>query len=523
MKKPTIILIFILGLSACGKEASFSASRKKIAFIVDGRQTTAGKRVCSGSTKVKPPVDFLFLFDNSGSSVFVNQDVKTALRNTVSQISKDFDYRVMIAPLIVSDSDLITGNPGEKAFLLVENTNNLNSTAIAKIKPQEEVISSIEAFDETEGSSKEAGVERMTKLLSKNKWDIFRNSAYHIIVIMSNQDDSSTPSELDCGGWTCTNVKSNRDNLINNKVEELNRLKKSLNSEMMRMISLVAHSPCEYGWKENSIYREISRKLGEDYSSSDSYDLCEGNFLNIFDGINKAIRPQLRKHVYNYWMFNDNPNLCTGNDECFDRNEITVHIYQNSKENPSGKTKLTQKDNCNSNGSGFCYANYLKDQPTRLHKINEDGNPIPDTSGEKATGHMIKFMPDSFIKHPQCVQVTTIHPIDCFNFIHLPVKPYLSEKKHEKINVYKNETIIPECGTNSNNCWKLHTDNQGHPRFYKTKNIRTNLSQCDPDNSWNSKVQLKKQNVSGYMLELFGDVMYTNNDTIRVDYLPSSK
>src|SRR5690554_4471880 len=55
---------------------------------------------CAQMRLVKPPVDILFVVDNTGSTLQSSfQQIKEQIAATVGTISQEFDYHVYIAPL----------------------------------------------------------------------------------------------------------------------------------------------------------------------------------------------------------------------------------------------------------------------------------------------------------------------------------------------------------------------------------------------------------------------------------------
>ena len=106
------ILSALLIATSCGKE-QFSTSRKVETSNTSPIQLNSSKS-CSSFTLIKPQVDFLFLWDNSSSTTFINNATKTALNNTIDSISSRFDYHILLAPLIGSgngDAKFVSETP----------------------------------------------------------------------------------------------------------------------------------------------------------------------------------------------------------------------------------------------------------------------------------------------------------------------------------------------------------------------------------------------------------------------------
>ena len=91
------------------------------------------RSLCSLSTRVAPKVDFLFLWDNTTSSRFINPETAKALKNTINLISPRFDYHIVLAPLKHQER-----TNSSEFFLITENTKGLNDEAISKIIPADD-------------------------------------------------------------------------------------------------------------------------------------------------------------------------------------------------------------------------------------------------------------------------------------------------------------------------------------------------------------------------------------------------
>ena len=495
----TLILLTLAIMASCGPIDKFNANKSIDAIRGRGRitSTTSG---CSSFTIVKPPVDFLFLWDNSGSQYFINSQTKTALNNTLNLISDNFDYHVAMAPLIgdYGDSKGLT-QVNRDAFLFVANPQDTTSS-MPRI-PQENAMSRIGQFP-PRGSTKEAGLERALSLFKKNISNgVFRRNAYHILVMMSNGDDTSHYSG---SSYSNPGLRNLYKNTILPKFNTLRST--TLNSNMMRMISLVPHSPCKSGWKENIFYRWMSNELygtsdstdQENRSDPDSYDLCSGNYLSIFDGINKAIHPQRLRHVYNHWLITAKNSFIFATDT----EGIIVHKHHED----GSKTLLSKVSSCSGNhSSGYCYAGRMTNINTRQHllTLDDDGDEVPkdNSAGEPVTGHVIKLFGTDRVTYPECIRIKTKTPIDYYKFIPLKAMPY-----DGTIVVKINGNEIEE---DSEHGWMLIRDNEGQPKYFQGKDIKQS----------GSLPVLKKD---GYMLEMFGDAVYSNNDEVNVTYFPTS-
>jgi hypothetical protein len=93
-----LLFTFLFLLSSCGQE-EFGTTKKEKNSTTESFKVATSEEKCSDSTLVNPPVDFLFVWDNSSSQFSVNQATKDALNNTISLISNRFDYHILLAPL----------------------------------------------------------------------------------------------------------------------------------------------------------------------------------------------------------------------------------------------------------------------------------------------------------------------------------------------------------------------------------------------------------------------------------------
>ncbi len=90
--------ILLFGPLSCSEE-EFTSTVRSQDFNPATEETTALEG-CSTSTDLKPKVDFLFLIDNSPSSIGIKDELKNGIKNVVTNISKNFDYHAYFVPLI---------------------------------------------------------------------------------------------------------------------------------------------------------------------------------------------------------------------------------------------------------------------------------------------------------------------------------------------------------------------------------------------------------------------------------------
>ena len=456
-----ILYLGALLLLACGEE-KFSAIRNQGSETIRARKTFTQPH-CSQYTLVKPAVDFLFLWDNSSSQFYLSQESKTALNNMVTQISNDFDFRILMAPML--------GN-GQKYYF----TNGTISPAPSGMNS----VSSELAADtlnnlSTASGSTEAGVQKSIDLLRLHSGDFFRNDAYLIIVVMSNEDDDSWQTGTGTYDQFTGNSQA-KQAYITARVNDLKSLKSALSTNYLRFVTLTE--------SKASVYREVSRQIhtagnfssAQSSPSSDNYNIASGNFKHAFDSINNTIQKTLVEHRYDYWpvLGPGSPDIAT--------NEIKV--FKNG-------TIPVSEDSVN----GFTYVGEQTNRNTRYH-------PSP---GEPFTGKMIQLHGTARITYPDCLTVKTVTPKEFFGYIPLAARPVKSS-----IKLIIDGKIIHESKSNG---WELLVDGNGDPIHYKNKNIQI----LSPSNDTPKTPGLTK---SGYMLKLHGSAIYTNSSTIKFNYLP---
>ena len=113
-------LFCLLTILSCGKE-EFIAN-KSLEILEVPPTFTSSLESCANHTLIRPPVDLLFIWDDTSSQYFVNEQTKAALRNTISLVSDRFDYHIFIAPL--------SGDVTQPRFLVTRNTEGLSSSAL---------------------------------------------------------------------------------------------------------------------------------------------------------------------------------------------------------------------------------------------------------------------------------------------------------------------------------------------------------------------------------------------------------
>jgi hypothetical protein len=487
-----LLLGFVLLFSSCGK-AIFTPG-KNIFTDQSNPVVKNSSSTCSNFTHIKPEVDFLFLWDNSTSSVFINSQTKQALNNTINLISTRFDYHIMLAPLL--------GSGNSDAWLVSETPDGLGSSALSMKIDRSLAASKLSTFPTVSGNS-ENGVERVREMLANNITNgVFRNGAYTIIVVMSNEDDNSWVVGSQPTGY-------DRNNYINLKMQQILCLRghhtvacggSQINSQQMRFISIVAHSEACNGtnssFKANYVYKKMSEQLYSAYytgnipsptdqnldATPDSYNICDvSDFTTLFDGINNSIQDQIISHKYNYWP------VATSGAAQIDPQEITI------KKNTGATYPLLQEP-VSGGQDGFSFTNSVQTKNTRFE-------PSP---GEPFTGYLVKLYGAAQVTYPECLSVTTQTPKEYFGYVNIQSKP-----DESTITLKINGVAIPKSTSNG---WEL-VKVSGQPKYYQSFNIKITA----PGNYAPAFPAINK---SGYFLKLNGGSIYSNGANIEVIYLP---
>ena len=261
-----IFLLVVLTFIVSCAEEQFAPPRQNDSTNPSPITVTNTTSCSTGVTEIKPKVDFLFLWDNSSSSVFINSQTKQALNNTIDLVSSRFDYHIMIAPLVSTSSSI-----NNEARLVVEDPTGLNSSAMNMVVSRESAVSHIDTFTQAVGSYEE-GVRRSVSMIKANISNgIFRPNSHVVIVVMSNQDDSS---------WHNFPVAaSDRLAYVNEQSKQLLCLRgnytpdtgfctgANLNSLGLRFMSITAfnNSGTSCGgisfWNKGTTYQEVSKKV----------------------------------------------------------------------------------------------------------------------------------------------------------------------------------------------------------------------------------------------------------------------
>ena len=465
VKKLLTILALSTLLSSCGEEILTQNTLSETFGAPD--LETFQYNTCSAMRFVKPPVDILFVVDNSGSTLQGSfQAIKEQIAATVSTISNEFDYHVYIAPLKASSGDNISNYP-----LIVSNPQSLDGPLTEYNLVKIEDINSSVFFSTAHGGNTEQGFQRVYDLVNSNRSNkIFRTNANTITVMISNFDDTDTVNST--GGQVTYN-----DTEFNNKKNQFISLKNNLSAKSLRFISLAPHSSCN-GWRTFGRYKKMSQEIydlyghGDDPTYKHARDLCSGNYATLFKSVNESIHHELVGHKYDHWK------ISSADESSIQTNDIVVmKVSQDGSkvEIPSGTT------------NGFEYLGYKQNINTRY---------APD-AGEPVTGLVIKLNGSARVNYPDCITAKTRTPTEYFGYAVMPREPQVGT-----IKVEINGKIIDNDSTNG---WS-------YEGFQPSKNVKV----PGPTGAPTTPELLK----SGYFIKLNGSAIITNGDDINVYYKP---
>jgi len=491
MKKIYRNLLTILALTlatSCGEEV-FTQNTLVEGDGSAGVQSFSDNN-CTDLTLVKPPVDILYVVDNSGSSSLPNfQALKEQIRTTLSTISTEFDFHITIAPLMSPAAENM-----QSFQLMAYDVSNLVSAAVNLIEPK-----NVEMFTQAAGNNTEYGFTRAAAIIDSNRANgIFRNNSNTIVVLISNGDDNEAVTTIggnqvpDSGKYTSL---KNKFLSYTKSYADSNTVANPMNADSFRFISLVAHSNCN-SWKKGSNYQLMSNDIynywknnlpaqsnsnsDDNSASKDSVDLCSSDYSSIFKSVNKSIRAVIVGHEYDYWR------ISTASAAEIQEDDITL-----TKIKTDGSTEVLTIDPVN----GFEYLGYKSAQNTRYHP----------TLGEPKTGLMVKLNGtaklkyDSQLEKAECMIAKTRTPTEHFGYVAISREPQQGTIKVEIDGVDQ-----PKSATNGWNYLGWHD----------VKNIKVPGS--------TSAAITPVVNRTGYIIQLNGSAIYTNGQSIKVFYKPAA-
>jgi hypothetical protein len=530
MKKVSPKIFFLavlLLLASCGKEM-FQANKVDKSTVSNPLGHTSTNK-CSEYTLIRPPVDLLFLWDNSTSTNFINNGTKEALTKIVNYMSDRFDYHVVIAPLI---------GDGTKYFFS-RNTMNPSGFSVIDKSQAANVLSTMEKV----AGGGEYGASKARDLIRNNiNNNVFRTEAYTLVVTLSNDDDTTPyiginypiPSyqtyyaqdlshDLLClrGNYSGSQYRTSNTASFSRK-STFNQSctgAPQLNSLMFRYMTIAAldGSRCSSSninqYTVNKVYKHMSNLIySESYSNGtasptddsfrnksssegvDSFDICLEQYTHIFDGINNAVQDKVVKHVYNFWPV-------AGLQDSVDESTINVTLnngvtYNKIADSVTITRDPTGKNDVDSGGikvTGFRYVG---------NQTNKDTRFLPSL-GEPFTGKMIELFGDAKVTHPACLRVNSSAIQEVLGYCHMEVKPLESS-----IVVRVNGNVLDTSD------WTL-LKSGSEPQYTANKNIRiksaSDFSEATPAIS-----------KSGYFIRLNSQHVYSNSMSCDVSYLPKN-
>tara|TARA_Y100000768_G_C23990951_1_gene692908 strand:+ start:11347 stop:12807 length:1461 start_codon:yes stop_codon:yes gene_type:complete len=466
-----LLLLLTFFLLSCGEEVltkNTQSTGTSSPAIQNFALTT-----CSEFHFEKPPVDILYIVDNSGSTLAGSfQSIKTEIQNTIFSISNEFDYHIYFAPLNQGGNESIYGYP-----VILSNPDSVPSVASLNVVAPE----NLQMFSQASGNNSELGFQRAQNIINSNRNipdgnggtynnGIFRDNAHTIVVMISNGND--TEANINVQGNTVIDqgVYTNRKNKF------IDYLSAPMSAESFRFMSLVAHSSCKSGWVSGSTYRQMSQDiyqaqgLTDNNANKDSYNLCSGDYSNIFKAVNNSIRQIVVGHKYDHWK------ISSASEDSIQADDITLH-----KVDQNGNKTLINEDSQN----GFEYIGYQQNKNQR----------IEPTPGEPATGLFVKLNGSAQVAYPDCLIAKTRTPTEYFGYFALPKDPDLTT-----VEVTIDGAKIQKSDTNG---WS----------YIGWRDV-LNIKVPGPTNASVSPAV----NKSGYFIKLNGDAIYTNGQTIKVFY-----
>lgn len=466
---PVLLLMALLGAS-CSKE-EFAGSPKTDSFTANPVQVFQNQ-TCANSTLVKPPVDVLYLVDNSPSAAFLTDTIKQQLRQTIQLISSEFDYHVLVAPLIPGTSVY-----GENSLPVLANSGPMLSKGTLV---SFESLNIESFFSGTAGASNEQGFNRVKTVINNYRTGtvpVFRQNAHTIVVLVSNGEDSSVYNNSN-------GFRLFSDPLFTTQFNDLRNLGyTTLNAKQFRFFSVAAHTVCQSGYKEARAYKQMSGQLYTEAvnrgitadqagrATPDSYDLCTNDFANLYTGVNNSIRQEVIDHRYNFWP------VTNSTDTNINTNDIQVF-----KVLASGST--VSIPNAAVNGWQLV--------PGGVQTRNTRYFPTP--AGEPATGILISLNGTAEVRYPECMVVRTSSPIEEYQYVVLPTAPIEST-----IIIRVRGQQIP----------------QGSVNGWTYEGFRTNQDIKVPGSSNVPTLR------TGYFIKLNGTSKYVSGDTVESFYAPA--
>lgn len=489
------LLFLLLAFAGCGKEVFVARTQNEKTNL--SPSAVSSNLGCANFTKVKPPVDILFVVDNSGSANLMSANLKTAIQSTIYSVSQEFDYHIMVAPLISVGTDsslpVVAASPVGLSVPTV---------------PPEGITFFNTAVD---GGSDEKGFLRVINLINNNRSNgVFRTGAYTLVVLISNGEDRDYVVNSACP--QCPPTTDYFDTRYNTLVQYTKKYYDSvpnaslLRSPQFHFMSLVCHQTGVNCPGVSNRYKRMSRKMYDyifntSYESSgvvmNSYDISNNtDFSTLFAGVNASIQSIILEHKYDYWPVSTLNN--------FDRNSVVV------KKNG---VQLVKGDTDN----GFTlFPDLMADPSAPAVTQNTRYEPTP---GEPFTGYLVKLYGDARIKFnastnkPDCLEVKTSAPKQWFGYFSVSRNPDMSTMV-----VKKNGTTIPLADMNL-----VGYQSNFNVQIACTENYDGSICTPANPNSYSATTSpgggLMR---SGYIIRVKSNWIFSSGDQISIDYKPAS-
>lgn len=454
-------LLLLFTLISCGKE-QFGSTPTSESTNTSGVQAYENL-TCALSTLVKPPVDIIYVVDNSTSTNYMHSSIKSAIQQTIGSVSNQFDYRIIGTPLISNNTN---------DFQILSNGDLQGFSGHKIINPNE-----FSFFSNTIATPNEPGFQRVRNFIGAHiSSGLLRKKAHTIIVLISNGFDTDTTTQT--GGVVM--AQTNGTSFLNH-LSEMKKFKSpaQLDAKQVRFMSVVSHQPsssCSVDAKPGLTYKEMSRLMyldsgaTDNNSYQDSYDLCTSGFTNLFTGINSSIQQVLQPHKYNRWPVTlTSASLNTSDLKVYRVNGTTQTLMS-----PGTQWSLISQSSCGS-------------------PCNTRFEP---TVGEPATTpNVIQFTSGNHITYPECVVLKGNDFTEYFGYIVINRAP--DETKPIAIVI---------------NGQPMNSSDWVYVGYRTDQNIKV---------EYQGSPAIPAVNKSGYMFQIKNNKFYQSGDSVEVYYQPA--
>lgn len=466
MRMTFALLFCLFSLISCSESSEFATPPDTTTVSVSSLNSYSYDS-CALEANINPKVNILYLIDNSTSTNLLSDKLKKAITDSVYFASKTFDYRIYVAPLIKPE-----GGDNFAAYPAFSGTPT-GSTAIPQGSSQ--MIDSL-TFKNPAFGSTEKGVSRMIELINYNhNMGHFRNDSNTVTVIISNGDDNEIAYN------PAANV-----NQFEQKLNELKALKQKYDTtgkKQFRLVSFVPQSYCKVGYVIGRQYREMAKRLYGLYGDGtqsvffpDNFDLCPGDFPNIFSQINTSINPIKEKLTYAHWPIDKELEALVVKNQINLAN-LEVSTYTVSTET---RTQLVQ-------GADYNYNNAFNGSLLAAGQVNDLTH----------SGHALNLnSPKSRISTPDCISIVAPEYKKYYGYIPVAIKPL-----KESIQLTINGRNITESAKDG---WELVS------AYQPSLNV---LVPPTPAHINDLK--------SGYMLKLNGSAIYQDGASVQLTFKKS--